>query len=127
MERDVKKIDQSHNEITFKMQGTTERDAWLRTFPHPLPSTHKLAYEWPDDMTLVVRPEPIATPSAGEGSHGPSPADVANVPAPADVAALEGKTIADLQTLAAEKGVILKSGMSKAQIVAAIGDAIGRG
>ncbi len=117
MERDVRKIDESHSEITFKMQGTTERDAWLRTFPRPLPSTHKLHHEWINDMTLVVRPEPIAAPQAeGGDAHDPSPAN-----------GLADKSDADLQTLAAEKGVKLKKGMSRAQIVAAIGDAVGRG
>lgn len=38
--------------MRFIMQAATERDAWMRAFPWPCPSTHQVTYRW-DEKTIT--------------------------------------------------------------------------
>lgn len=115
MERKVEKISQSHDRMTITMQGTSERDGWMRVFPDPMPATHVITYNW-QGMNLVIEPTPFLTQPAANPVNPAEP----STPKPD----LSGMAEADLRTLAAEKGVKLTGKMSRAQMEAAVLEAV---
>jgi hypothetical protein len=141
MNRSTEKLDDSHDRMIFKMQGTEERDNWMRTFPEPLPATHELVHEWTDAMTLHVYVRPrkakrASTAAVGtDAGTGGAAADAdpageskdADAQGPAqdqlvsDVSELTRLSIADLRTRAAELEVEgVRPNATKAHLVALI-------
>jgi hypothetical protein len=133
MNRAVEKIegDESHDMMTFTLEGEREYQEYARVFPDPLPSTHRLAYRWDENdrgqRVLKVRVVPV--PAGGPGKQPPAPpATPTNDGTPNDRAAatearrkeLDARTKADLQTLGAELGLDLVDAQTKAQMVALI-------
>jgi hypothetical protein len=121
MERDQVPLDGSHDKLVCKMQSTTERDRHQRVFPDPMPSTHRLAYRWTDEMQYEVylepRPELVNRPA-------PPQADPEEPAANSEErrAQLMRKNDNELSTRAAELGLNKNTGYrgSKAQRVALI-------
>jgi hypothetical protein len=144
MDRDQRKLDPSHDEMTFTMVTPAERDSWMRTFPHPMPATHVHRITWGTNergqAVLTVRPEPragfvpevspapAAVPAVAGAVVAPTvdaaqPALTPVAPAGDDVLArIEGLSEPDLLVAAAENEVPLKGDESRAQIVALILD-----
>jgi hypothetical protein len=130
--REQEKLDESHDSLTLTYQGTRERDQAMRVFPDPMPSTHELAYEWSaDKMKLNIRPRKKVAATAPKGKAKPSVADVGVGDVHSDARAAvvteldsKLKTDADIDTFAAEKGVTLKKGQSRAQKLAALAEKI---
>ena len=134
MERSVTKLDSSHDEMCITMQSDSESDGWMRVFPHPMPSTHRLTHRW-EGNKLYVRPEPLPV-AAPQAPAAQSPAPVQSTPTTSDAnppqtltiteatekhrKELEALTEADLITRGAELGLRLKRSMAKALMVAEI-------
>lgn len=61
MDRNIVKIDSSHDAEVWRMAGPAQRDAQMRIYPHPLPSGYHLTHEWSgnDLMHLTIKPEAI--------------------------------------------------------------------
>jgi hypothetical protein len=125
MERSIKKLDDSHDEMSFRMAGTTERDHWMRSFPEPMPAGYVLRHAW-EDLTLRVWVEkaPILHVSdpALQGDDQPQNASITgNQALETELSALSD---ADLETRAAMEGVKVKDQkgkkLTKAVIIAAI-------
>lgn len=112
MDRTILRIDDSHNRHVCKMAGTTDRDEYLRCFPNPMPATHRLAYQWTDEMTLVIGPEPIPITEQALGPGNPKSPVL-----PAELKSLSNK---ELKTKAAELGVNVAGNASRAQLESAI-------
>lgn len=131
MDRAQRKLDQSHDEMTFTMQSPAERDAWMRAFPHPMPATHYQHWSWGTNAlgqaVLTTRPElilaaPIQPPeSALAIAEQLNPIDPAP-PVTDALAKIEALSEPDLLVAAAENGVTLQGAESRAQIVALILD-----
>lgn len=103
MERDTRKRDDGVQEMTFKMQATSERDDWLKYFPWPIPPGHQITYRWlADQMTLAVSVE--VKPDAESKRVAAATQDLSQL------------SEAELQTMAAEKGIDVK-GKKKRQLV----------
>jgi hypothetical protein len=133
MERSIKKLDDSHDEMSFRMAGTTERDHWMRSFPEPMPAGYVLRHAW-EDLTLRVWVEKCSTPCTTLEQLATMNLDSPEAKALSDgikaekVAGLESElsalSDADLETRAAMEGVKVKDQkgkkLTKAVIIAAI-------
>jgi hypothetical protein len=125
MDLTIEKIpgDPCHDRYRMRMAGTSERDRYMRCFPDPLPSTHRMVYRWEqtkDGIYLIQGVEPIA---AIEAKAAQRPVDLHKDPR--EKLRVELQTISDrneLLTKAAENGVETTPKMSKSQIIAAIVD-----
>jgi len=126
------KISPSHSRQSHTFQGAGERDQWLRVYPHPMPSTHRLRYEWvgpmqldvwaepiePDRKETVLKVEPVAGELTAEQRRGVDSGTTG--PAPAEQAELEALSMEELVTRATEAGIKVPRKSSKAQIAALI-------
>src|SRR5688500_9385350 len=101
--------DPDHDEYRITPSSATERDLYLRTFPVPMPSTHRLAYRWEANgglNVLVIRP--VRTPEAEKAVNTPLPPKVEADPdqrpdAAPQQQAYQQMSKPQLLTLAAEK------------------------
>jgi hypothetical protein len=131
MERHVEKVDESHDRMFFRMESTGERDKWMRTFPDPIPATHRLMHRWhvhpkTGMSALVIEMVPVGQtgPGAEEPSAAVGPAVNDAAVAERDVlhAKLKVMNDADLETYAAERGVSWGKKATRAQRVAMVLD-----
>ncbi len=135
MDRQIVKIDSSHDAQICTMQSASERDGYLRIFPHPMPVGYVLKHRWLSEMKLklwveavpavavavaVAAPAVTATPTAPLAAptpiNPPEQGDPVAVPMPASVrrAELEAMNTPDLLTLGAEVGARVSNKQSKA-------------
>lgn len=126
MDREYETTGDCFSQQKWIMQSSTERDQQARVYPDPFPAGYGLAYWW-DARGLTIRPEKI------ENQHTLPPGAVFLVPvvttaateAPkpepdAAVGGLEAKTDAELQQLAAERGITPDPKWSKAYLISKI-------
>jgi hypothetical protein len=120
--------DVSHQGMAFRMAGSKERDEYLKTFPHPVPSTHTLHWEWDvaaNELRFEMRPRPAQ-------EEGEETEETEQRPATTTATArsvhreLEAMTAADLLTRGAEVGAAVNGKMTKAALVAAILEALAK-
>jgi hypothetical protein len=123
----------SHARMRFGQLNNEQQTQFRKSFPDPMPATHRLAYSWTVENgqpVLYVGPEPIpaeatvVTSSMGDivGIAG----DVEIIPAPPVVDTAErdrlmALSMPDLKDLAAQRGVPVKpKGQSQAQLVSEV-------
>lgn len=113
--------DSSHDRTILIMQGTRERDEYLRSFPRPIPDTHELTCEWDETgmrLVLAVRPRLAAAVAGRASSLG------GRLAAAVDAARRELEKLKreDLLARAAELGLgdKIPGSATKAQIIALI-------
>lgn len=97
-------------------QSASERDAQLRIFPWPIPSTHEVFYRWTDDMHYEVglraKTVPVVTQGTTTTELPPPPAPATTTgatthPLDKDTAELAKTKRDDLKTIAAENNIDL--------------------
>ena len=107
MNRDTRKRQDGVHEMVFTMQSASERDDWMKYFPHPIPPHHQAVIRWENDMTVVMSVE--------------ARADAASQAAENVTVNLSALSEPELQQRAAEKGLPTK-GKSKGQLVGALAE-----
>lgn len=90
MIKEFKSQPSGFGQMTFTAQTDPELGEFERTFPRQIPPGHTLVAEWTGERKFVVKVVPAADDKAA--------------PAPAD--GFDGLSDADLQTKAAENGVV---------------------
>lgn len=129
----------SHLLMRFTMHGEKDLAQFRKTFPDPMPGTHRLAYRWGTNAAgapfVEVGPElvPVQGPltALGDGRVIDEAGKPVNLNAAEAADHAEHKTDqerirltalpeADLLTLAAEREVKVNKKWSKAQLVAAV-------